>query len=137
MAGSSLQSAVLDTNLVVRILISPFGVTSRLLVALEEQAFHFVTSETLLEELVDVLRSPRLQKHVSFSDPDLRRIVGVLRRVALGVFIKFDAQLPTPLEVAQAKLKQPSHSKSNRSSFIKRLCTGLMMNSAIRVRLLT
>ncbi len=66
MAGSSLQSAVLDTNLVVRIFISPFGVTSRLLVALEERAFQFVTSETLLEELVDVLQSPRLQKHAPF-----------------------------------------------------------------------
>ena len=72
----------LDTNLVVRVLISPFGVTSQLLAALTEQAFHFVTSETLLEELVDVLRSPRLQKHAPFSDQDLRRIVGVLRRVA-------------------------------------------------------
>ncbi len=77
--------AVLDTNLVIRILISPFGVTSRLLVALTERAFDFVTSETLLEELIDVLRSPRLQKYAPFSDQDLRRIVGVLRRVALVV----------------------------------------------------
>lgn len=82
--GSS-PRAVLDTNLVIRILISPLGVTSRLLAALTEQAFHFVTSETLLEELVDVLRSPRLQKYGPFFDQDLRRIVGVLRRLALVV----------------------------------------------------
>lgn len=50
-----------------------------------EQAFRFITSETLLEELVDVLRTPRLQKYSPFSDQDLRRIVGVLRRVALVV----------------------------------------------------
>jgi putative PIN family toxin of toxin-antitoxin system len=67
------------------VLISPFGVTSRLLVALTEQAFRFVTSETLLAELVDVLQSPRLQKHAPFSVQDLRRIVGVLRRMALVV----------------------------------------------------
>ena len=79
------QRAVLDTNLVVRVLISPSGVTSRLFVALTEKAFQFVTSEVLLEELVEVLRSPRLQKHAPFSDQDLRRIVGVLRRVALVV----------------------------------------------------
>ena len=85
MVGSSVQRAVLDTNLVVRILISPFGVTSRLLVALTEQAFQFVTSETLLEELVDVLRYPRLQKHAPFSSQDLRRIVAALRHVALVV----------------------------------------------------
>jgi uncharacterized protein len=74
--------AVLDTNLVVRILISPSGVTSRLLTALTEKAFRFVTSEVLLEELVEVLRSPRLQKRAPFSDQDLQRVVGVLRRVA-------------------------------------------------------
>jgi len=85
MAASSLQRAVLDTNLVVRILISPFGVTSRLLAALTEQAFQFVTSETLLEELVDVLEYPRLRKYAPFSDQDLRRIVAVLRHVALVV----------------------------------------------------
>jgi putative PIN family toxin of toxin-antitoxin system len=85
MVGSSVQRAVLDTNLVVRILISPFGVTSRLLVALTEQAFQFVTSETLLEELVDVLRYPRLQKHAPFSSQDLRRIVAALHHVALVV----------------------------------------------------
>jgi putative PIN family toxin of toxin-antitoxin system len=77
--------AVLDTNLVVRVLISPSGVTSRLFAALTEKAFRFVTSEILLEELVDVLRSPRLQKHASFSEQDLQRVVGVLRRVALVV----------------------------------------------------
>ncbi|HEX7183819.1 MAG TPA: putative toxin-antitoxin system toxin component, PIN family [Thermoanaerobaculia bacterium] len=85
MVEHSLQRAVLDTNLVVRVLISPSGVTSRLLTALTQRAFHFVTSEPLLAELVDVLRSPRLQKYAPFSDLDLRRILGVLRRVALVV----------------------------------------------------
>jgi putative PIN family toxin of toxin-antitoxin system len=60
-------------------------VTSQLLVALAEQAFLFVTSETLLDELINVLKTPRLQKHAAFSDQDLRRILGVLRRVALVV----------------------------------------------------
>jgi len=83
--GFKLQRAVLDTNLVVRVLISPAGVTSRLFDALTERAFQFVTSEILLEELVEVLRSPRLQKYASFSDRELLRIVGVLRRVALVV----------------------------------------------------
>lgn len=83
--GASLQRAVLDTNLVVRVLISPLGVTSRLLAALTEQAFRLVTSEPLLAELVEVLQLPRLQKYASFSAQDLRRIVGVLRRMALVV----------------------------------------------------
>jgi putative PIN family toxin of toxin-antitoxin system len=83
--NSGLQRAVLDTNLVVRVLISPLGVTSRLLTALTDKAFQFVTSETLIVELVEVLRSPRLQKHASFSDQDLRRIVRVLHRVAVVV----------------------------------------------------
>jgi len=77
--------AVLDTNLVIRVLISPFGVTSRLFAALTEKRFQFVTSEPLLDELVEVLRSPRLRKYAPFSDRDMRRIVGVLRRAALVV----------------------------------------------------
>jgi putative PIN family toxin of toxin-antitoxin system len=83
--GYDPQLAVLDTNLVIRGLISPHGVTSRLFGALTERAFRFVTSELLLEELVDVLRSPRLQKHAPLTDQDLQRIVAVLRRVALVV----------------------------------------------------
>lgn len=85
MVELKLPHAVLDTNLVVRILISPSGVTSQLLVALTKRAFRFVTSEVLLEELVTVLQTPRLQKYAPLSDQDLRRIVGVLRRVALVV----------------------------------------------------
>lgn len=84
-AEDILPRAVLDTNLVVRILVSPFGVTSQLLVALTRKAFHFVTSEALLEELVSVLRTPRLQKYAALSDHDLRRVVGALRRLALVV----------------------------------------------------
>ena len=74
--------AVLDTNLLIRLLISPHGVTSRLLTALEERAFHLVTSEPLLEEFRVVLRYPRLQKFGPFSEQDLHRLVGGLRRLA-------------------------------------------------------
>jgi putative PIN family toxin of toxin-antitoxin system len=77
--------AVLDTNLVVRVLLSPYGVTSRLMAAWEERAFRFVTSDTLLEELLAVLRSPRMQKYASFSEHDLQQTIAALRRQALVV----------------------------------------------------
>ena len=44
-----------------------------------------MTSEALLGELVDVLRSPRLQKLGPFSEQEIERVVGAIRRVSLVV----------------------------------------------------
>jgi putative PIN family toxin of toxin-antitoxin system len=60
-------------------------VTSRLWTAVAEQDFHLVTSEILLGELVDVLRLPRLQKLGPFSEQEIERAVGAIRRVSLVV----------------------------------------------------
>jgi putative PIN family toxin of toxin-antitoxin system len=77
--------AVLDTNLLIRLLISPHGITSRLLTALEERAYHLVTSEPLMEEFRVVLGYPRLQRFGPFSEQDIQRLTGGVRRLALVV----------------------------------------------------
>jgi putative PIN family toxin of toxin-antitoxin system len=53
--------------------------------AWEERAFRFVTSDTLLDELLEVLRSPRIQKYATFSEQDLEQTLASLRRQALVV----------------------------------------------------
>lgn len=75
--------AVLDTNLLVRMLISPSGATGRVRAAWRKRAFRLVTSEPLLEELVEVLRSPRLQKYAPLSESTLQKFIELLRRAAL------------------------------------------------------
>jgi putative PIN family toxin of toxin-antitoxin system len=76
---------VLDTNLLVRLLITPHGVTGRLLDALVSRSFELATSELLLDELTATLQYPRLQKYGPFSARDLQRITGILRRLAVVV----------------------------------------------------
>lgn len=92
--------AVFDTNLLVRLLISPSGVTSRLLPAVLARAFRLVTSEPLLEELVAVLRTPRLEQYGPFPDPVLRQILTFLRHAALVVPGHYEGldKVPTDLK---------------------------------------
>ncbi|HWN42561.1 MAG TPA: putative toxin-antitoxin system toxin component, PIN family [Thermoanaerobaculia bacterium] len=87
MADFSAPRAVLDTNLLVRLLISPRGVTSRLLSPLGQRAFQLVTSEPLLEELISTLLFSRhLVKHLSsISKEDRFAFAARLRRIALVV----------------------------------------------------
>jgi putative PIN family toxin of toxin-antitoxin system len=75
--------AVLDTNLLVRLLIWPRGLSGELLNALTERAYRLVTSEPLLEELAEVLSYPRLQRYGPFADQDIQRVLAVLRRLAI------------------------------------------------------
>lgn len=77
--------AVLDTNLVIRLLITPYGITGRLLTSATNRAFRLVTSELLIEEVITSLQYPRLQKYGPYSRHDLHRIEGVLRRTAVVV----------------------------------------------------
>ncbi|HET9228603.1 MAG TPA: putative toxin-antitoxin system toxin component, PIN family [Thermoanaerobaculia bacterium] len=87
MADFSRPRAVLDTNLLVRLVVSPKGSTSRLLSALGERAFQFVTSEPLLEELVNTLLFSRhLVRHLpSISREERLAFVARLRLTALVV----------------------------------------------------
>ncbi len=87
MAAFSPPRAVLDTNLLVRLLISPKGATSRLLSAIGQRAFQFVTSELLLEELVNTLLfSRQLVKHLpSISNEERLAFATRLRGIALVV----------------------------------------------------
>jgi putative PIN family toxin of toxin-antitoxin system len=80
-----LRRVVLDTNLLVRMIISPSGATGRIRAVWRARAFHHVTSEPLLDELVKVLRSPRLQGYAPLSDAILERLVAIVRRASFVV----------------------------------------------------
>ncbi len=77
--------AVLDTNLVVRIFITARGLTGRLMTALADAKFKLAISEPMLRELAVTMRYPRVQRYGPFTDRDLERIEGVLRRLAVVV----------------------------------------------------
>lgn len=59
-----------------------------------------MTSERLLDELLNVMRYPRIQRHASFSDITLDRLVAILRRAAFvvpGHYTDLD-KVPTDLK---------------------------------------
>ncbi len=56
MTDPTLPHAVVDTNLLVRLLITPRGLTARLLTGLRDRTYRLVTSEPLLDELLVLLR---------------------------------------------------------------------------------
>jgi putative PIN family toxin of toxin-antitoxin system len=91
---------VLDTNLLVRTIISPSGATGRLRSAWRARAFRLVTSEPILDELLEVLRSPRLQRYAPLSDAALDELVAGVRDAAFvvpGHYTDFD-KVPTDLK---------------------------------------
>ena len=75
--------AVLDTSVLVSALISPSGVSARLLLELRSGAFELLLSPLLLVELREVLRRDRFRRYVSEAEADayveLIRTDGVVR----------------------------------------------------------
>ena len=53
--------AVIDTNIWVSALLNPSGYPARLRKSFEKGVFKVVVSETILEELTDVLSRPRIR----------------------------------------------------------------------------
>jgi len=75
--------AVLDTNVLVSGLISPSGPSARLLIELHSGAFELVVSPTLLAELSDVLRRPKLRHYV--NEPEADAFVEFIRTASIVI----------------------------------------------------
>jgi putative PIN family toxin of toxin-antitoxin system len=89
-----MPSAVFDTMINVRALLTARGVTGRLLKALMEDAFELVTSEPLLEELRRTLAYPKVQRlapHRPLSpdaiEEDVKALKGVARQIVPGAYV--------------------------------------------------
>ena len=81
-APPALPEVVLDTDVLVRALIKPAGVSAEVLDALTDGHFTLVTSEVLLRELDATLRKPRIMRYAALVDEDIERLVQVVRRLA-------------------------------------------------------
>ncbi len=85
--------AVLDANLIVRGLLTPYGGAGRLLVSLAQGLFVFVTSESILYEVATILSEPRVQRYGPFPPQEIRQRVDLLRRIGVLVAGKLDVSL--------------------------------------------
>ncbi|AUW94111.1 putative toxin-antitoxin system toxin component, PIN family [Sulfobacillus thermotolerans] len=79
------MNAVIDTNVWVSGLIYRNGMPARVLDAYRDLRFTVVTSEPLLEELVEVLRRPKIVRKYGVTDEDVQALQALLRRHAVVV----------------------------------------------------
>ncbi len=79
------MNAVIDTNVWVSGLINRNGMPARVLDAYRDLRFTVVTSEPLLEELMQVLRRPKIVRKYGVTDEDAQALQELLRRHAVVV----------------------------------------------------
>jgi putative PIN family toxin of toxin-antitoxin system len=75
--------AVLDVNVLISSLISPQGVTGRLIRRLTEEAFEIVLSQDISAELRRALAYPRVRQRVEMSDDELELWLAALDVLAV------------------------------------------------------
>jgi putative PIN family toxin of toxin-antitoxin system len=70
--------AVSDTNILIRALIKPTGTVGPVLQRLREGVYTFLYSEAMLNELVDVLGRPHIQRKYGVQDEDVQILLALL-----------------------------------------------------------
>lgn len=66
---------VIDTNIWVSALLNPHGFPARLRKYFEEGKFQVIVSESILEEIADVLNRPRIKDKYGITDSDIRELL--------------------------------------------------------------
>ena len=69
--------AVLDTNQYVSMAIKAGGTADRLLAAWREDRFVLLLSPPILEEIIRVLRSPRLRRLIRLTAVEINALIGI------------------------------------------------------------
>jgi putative PIN family toxin of toxin-antitoxin system len=79
--------AVVDTNILVRALIRPHGSVGPVLLRLRSGHYTLLYTQSLLEELVDVLSRPRICKKYGVTEDDIKTVVALLLLRGEAVFV--------------------------------------------------
>ena len=79
--------AVIDTNVWVSSLLNPFGFPAKLRKSFEEGIFHAVISESILEELAEVLNRPRIKDKYGISENDIKELLVLIEEQAEPVLL--------------------------------------------------
>ncbi len=77
--------AVLDANILARLLLTPRGFSARLLDLLEAGRFVRVTSEFILAEVTDLLSRPHVQRYGPYPPREIAEAVAALRAISTVV----------------------------------------------------
>jgi putative PIN family toxin of toxin-antitoxin system len=69
---------VLDTNILVRAVIMPHGTVGPVLLRLRNGDYSLLYSQSLLEELIEVLLRPRIYRKYGLSQEDIKTVVSLI-----------------------------------------------------------
>ena len=69
---------VLDTNILIRAVIMPHGTVGPVLLRLRNGDYSLLYSQSLLEELIDVLRRPRIYRKYGLSNEDITTVISLI-----------------------------------------------------------
>jgi putative PIN family toxin of toxin-antitoxin system len=75
------MEVVLDTNVAVSAAINPKGPPALIIKVWRAQSFTWVTSESLLTELERTLRSPKIHRHIAWSDQELNAFLAAVNQL--------------------------------------------------------
>ena len=70
--------AVVDTNILVRALIMPYGTVGPVLLHLRQGDYTLLYAQSLLEELIDVLNRPRICQKYGLTQEDIKTVVSLI-----------------------------------------------------------
>lgn len=70
--------AVVDTNVIVRALIRPRGTVGPVLLRLRQGDYTLLYSDSLLEELADVLNRPRIRDKYRLTNNDIQTVLALI-----------------------------------------------------------
>jgi putative PIN family toxin of toxin-antitoxin system len=76
-------TAVLDTNVIVRAQISPFSWSARVFDAFLDGRFNMAVSESILDEVAQVLSRPHVRALTGLSEVEIDEFVSLLRSLAI------------------------------------------------------
>jgi len=85
--------AVIDTNIWVSALLNPSGYPARLRKSFEEGVFKVVVSETILEELTDVLSRPRIRDKYDVTPEDIEEILNLIEERSEHVLLSGNIEI--------------------------------------------
>jgi putative PIN family toxin of toxin-antitoxin system len=70
--------AVVDTNILVRAVIKPYGTVGPVLLRLRHGEHTLLYAPSLLEELIDVLNRPRIREKYWLTDQDIQTVLSLI-----------------------------------------------------------
>ncbi|NCO61114.1 MAG: putative toxin-antitoxin system toxin component, PIN family [Deltaproteobacteria bacterium CG_4_8_14_3_um_filter_51_11] len=85
--------AVIDTNIWVSALINPFGFPAKLRNAFERGLFQPVISEPMIEEIIEVLKRPRIKDKYGITENDIQELVLLIEERSLPVLVSGSLKL--------------------------------------------